>query len=189
MKKNKNKEEKIEVVTHPAEERTYSQEEIDAYQKRGFWSKVPFWIKAVLIKYWFFGAIVFFVMMGIPSLDSLTYSLICGLIGGAIIDIACNSILIMLESDKKEAQHFMIYKSKVWSGVLSLIVNILFVTVIFIACAYFCDWIVSLYKDPAKVWFLQEPLSIALVLLTFDLILLGIKYLVKLLFKKTRKNN
>ena len=36
MKKNKNKEEKIEVVTHPAEERTYSQEEIDAYQKRGF---------------------------------------------------------------------------------------------------------------------------------------------------------
>ena len=189
MEKNKNKKnknnEKIEVVVNDSS-KTYSQDEINQYQKTGFWAKIPYAVKALVLKYWFFGAIVFFVMMRIPGLQSIDYALICGIVGGAIIDVACNNLLLLMEGENKEAQHFMMYKSKRWAGVLSLLVTIVYEILLFGATSYFCSWIVSMYKDPVNNWFLQEPFTIALVLLVFDAIIMTIKFGLKKLFIKKK---
>ena len=87
-------------------------EEINNYQKSSFLSKIPYWAKAVLIKYWFFGVICFFVLMGLGLVISnpLDRIVVCGLLGGMITDVVTDNILIMIESSDRESQWFMIYK-------------------------------------------------------------------------------
>ena len=43
-----------------------------------------------------------------------------------------------------------------------------------------------MYKDPVNNWFLQEPFTIALVLLVFDAVIMAIKFGLKKLFIKKK---
>lgn len=160
--------------------------ETNPYATNGALSKIPYWVKAVFIKYWFFGAVCFFVGMGL-GLTGYRYALAAGLISGALTDIACDNILIMMDSDLNESKNYMIYKSKkVWS----MIVNIIYAIAIYFGVAYFCSWIVKLIYDQEN-WFLStvfaEPLSQGLVAIVFDMALIGLKDLIVYLVKKNKK--
>ena len=39
-----------------------SMDDLHAYKQQGFLARIPYWLKAVLLKYWFYGAICFFVL-------------------------------------------------------------------------------------------------------------------------------
>lgn len=160
--------------------------EKNPYQTNGVLSKIPYWVKAIFIKYWFFGAVCFFVGMGF-GLSGDLYALVAGLLSGALTDIACDNILIMMDSDEHESRMFMMCKSKrIWS----FIVNIIYAIGIYFGVAYFCDWMVSLIYNPDS-WFLSNlfagPLSQGLVALIIDLICIGIKDLIVYLVKKNKK--
>lgn len=152
-------------------------EEINTYQKNGFLSKIPYWVKAVLIKYWFFGVICFFVLMGLGLVISnpLDRIVVCGLLGGMITDVVTDNILIMIESSDRESQWFMIYKKP--KSVLSLVVNLVYCLVLFFGCSELMTLIISTYSDKS-IWFLQEPCSQALVLIIVDMAFIGIKDLI-----------
>ena len=188
-KGNKGKQPEVKVEVNEPVTNKYDPKEIEKYQKNGFLSKIPYWVKAILMKYWFFGAIIFFMMMGIPGLASSLKYVVAGIAGGAIIDVACNNILLLIETNKHEARHFMICpKSK--HGVLSLFINVLYGLALFTATAYTCDAIIKLYKD-GTFWLFQEPLTIALILSIYDGVVLGIKFGIVSLVKylKAKKNN
>ena len=158
--------------------------DIDKYTKTSFLSKIPYWIKAIFIKYWFYGAVCFFVGMGLGNLGvkDFIYVLVAGLISGALNDIACGNILLMMDSDKNESSNFMIYKKKtIWS----LLINILYAILIYFLAGLFNYAIISLYTDPT-IWFLQEPLSQALVLTLFDGVFLTFKYLIRVMIRKNK---
>ena len=188
-KGNKGKQPEVKVEVNEPVTNKYDPKEIEKYQKNGFLSKIPYWVKAILMKYWFFGAIIFFMMMGIPGLASSLKYVVAGIAGGAIIDVACNNILLLIETNKHEARHFMICpKSK--HGVLSLFINVVYGLALFTATAYTCDAIIKLYKD-GTFWLFQEPLTIALILSIYDGVVLGIKFGIVSLVKylKAKKNN
>ena len=65
-------------------------QEIKKYDK-GFLNKVPYSIKAILIKYWFYGAVCFFSLMGFIGISGENAAVVGGLIAGALFDIACYS--------------------------------------------------------------------------------------------------
>ena len=71
-KKNKKTEEEIKL-----------EKEIKEYQKPSFFSKIPYGVKAELIKYWFYGALFFFIGMGM-SVQGELLALLGGLIGGLV---------------------------------------------------------------------------------------------------------
>ncbi len=166
---------------------------IDAYQRRGFLEKVPYWVKAVLIKYWFFGVICFFVLMGLGLVitNALDKIVVCGLLGGMITDVVTDNILMMIESSDHESQWFMIYKKS--KSVWSLIINLVYTLVLFFGCSELMTLIISTYSDKS-FWFLQEPCSQALVLIIVDMAFIGIKdlilyELIKHNYIKPNKNN
>ena len=155
-------------------------QEIKKYDK-GFLSKVPYSIKAILIKYWFYGAVCFFSLMGFIGISGENAALVGGLIAGALFDIACYNILEMMDHDNNKARYYMIYKSK---KIYSIFINVVYQVAVFLIAMVIISSIVSTYKDPVNNWFLQEPLSIALVLTAIDAIFLLIKNLLVKLFKK-----
>lgn len=162
-KKNKKTEEEIKL-----------EQEIKEYQKPSFFSKIPYGVKAELIKYWFYGALFFFIGMGMSAQGELL-ALLGGLIGGVVFDFMYGNILLALETEKGQHDDYIIYKSK---KLYSLVFNILFEMAVFFATAYICIGIVRLYGE-RDIWLFQEPLSQALVALIVDGVLLLIKYLIK----------
>ena len=155
-------------------------QEIKKYDK-GFLNKVPYSIKAILIKYWFYGAVCFFSLMGFIGISGENAALVGGLIAGALFDIACYNILEMMDHDNNKARYYMMYKSK---KIYSIFINVVYQVAVFLIAMVIISSIVSTYKDPVNNWFLQEPLSIALVLTAIDAIFLLIKNLLVNLLKK-----
>ena len=155
-------------------------QEIKKYDK-GFLNKVPYSIKAILIKYWFYGAVCFFSLMGFIGISGENAALVGGLIAGALFDIACYNILEMMDHDNNKSRYYMMYKSK---KIYSVFINVIYQVAVFLIAMVIISSIVSTYKDPVNNWFLQEPLSIALVLTAIDAIFLLIKNLLVKLFKK-----
>ena len=155
-------------------------QEMKQYNK-GFLNKVPYSIKAILIKYWFYGAVCFFSLMGFIGNIGENAALISGLIAGAIFDVACYNILEMIDSDNSKAKYYMMYKSK---KIYSVLINVVYQVVVFLIAMTIISTVVATYEDPVNNWFLQEPLSIALVLTAIDAIFLLIKNLLVKLLKK-----
>lgn len=153
----------------------YDEKEIKKFQKSEIFSYIPYWIKALFLKYWFFGAVCFFIGMGIQGINGDIYALVAGLTCGVLTDLVTDNILLMMDSDKKESRYYVIYKDKsIWSFLINLVYGLL----LYFSCEYFCAFIVSTYSESGGSWFLQEPLSQSLVLIVFDMVCIGIKDLI-----------
>ena len=159
-----------------------SMDDLHAYKQQGFIARLPDWVKAIFIKYWFYGAICFFALMG-TWLIGENAAIFAGVLAGGVFDLVVYNILIMMESDENESRHFIMYKSKkIWS----VFINMCYEVVVFFLAMLFCSTIVNTYKDPVNNWFLQEPFSQGLVLLVFDAVFITIKGLLVLLVKKIK---
>lgn len=160
-----------------------SMDDLHAYKQQGFLARVPYCIKAVLLKYWFYGAICFFVLIGLGGAGATgeNGAIVCGLIAGLVFDFIVYGIYRAMDSDKKESRYYVMYKSKkIWS----VFVNIPYQLLVFILGMLIMTSIVATYKDPVNNWFLQEPFSQALVLTTLDAVFVLIKNLLVYLFRK-----
>ncbi|MCD7729554.1 MAG: hypothetical protein LUI60_06555, partial [Clostridia bacterium] len=100
--------------------RSKRNKEFDPY-KRDVLSRIPTWLKAFFIKFWFFGCVCYFVIMGLGVylIDDTTLSasnsqyldllVLCGIVMGIIVDILVGPIFRMMESDRKEYNNFLMF--------------------------------------------------------------------------------
>jgi hypothetical protein len=81
------------------------EEEIQEPIKVSWFDKIPYWVKAVFVKYWFFGAIYFFFVMGITSFVGNAYEVVWRTVTvclaiGFMNDLLINHILSFMEWKK-----------------------------------------------------------------------------------------
>lgn len=156
-----------------SEEEKKIEQEADTYQKNGFLSKVPFCIKAIILKYWFFGAICFFVFIGTGMFVGSNFDLLLigGLVSGAIFDIACHNVLNIIDKDDQAKYYMFFRKEKCW---YSIFINVAYHIILFLAFGY----TISAFKaitGTEENWFLREPFSQALLLSIYDALFMLIK--------------
>lgn len=153
-------------------------------------ARIPVPVKAVFIKFWFAGAVFFFVGMGIPSLNSanqIDLSLVLGIVLGMVTDLLVNNIFRYLATDKNDFGAYMVFGKKRFS---SFFLNILYNIVIsfLIAYTYTAINILAMNRGIVKqgeIWLTTEPILYGIFYLLFDFIVLGIIALIK---KLTHKN-
>ncbi|MGN1060496.1 MAG: hypothetical protein ACI4QN_02070 [Candidatus Coproplasma sp.] len=77
----------------------------------GFFARIPVWIKAFFIKFWFAGCVCYFVLMGLGIYisDELDKLVLAGVVLGVVTDIMVNPIFVFLETDKKEYNDYMMF--------------------------------------------------------------------------------
>ncbi len=95
------------------------------------------WVKAAFIKFWFAGAVYFFVGWGlsIQSADQLDLVLVLGLIHGLVTDILVNRILVFIETPEKPCRKYILcYSKKFFSVPVNLVFSVFFV--FFVAYVY-----------------------------------------------------
>ncbi|MCQ2795018.1 MAG: glycosyl hydrolase family 28 protein [Bacilli bacterium] len=161
------------------------------YQKRGFFRRLPFGLKATFIKYWFYGALYFFCYMGlglyISNEDFLL--LVTGLIGGVLFDIALYNIYILIADTREEASKWWIFKNK-WF--FSIFINIAALIGIFFLFHFIAAPITAAMMEamPGQtIWLFHEPLTAAILLTALDTGVVWLKNLIIMWFRKILKRD
>lgn len=159
----------------------------DEYFKKK--KRLPNWIKAVLIKAWFAGAVFYFVGWGlfINTADQLDLMLVLGLVLGVVTDLIVNRILSSMERSKGEFKALIMFPDRRF---LNFILNIIYGVVLCTLVAYTYQLInvsaIELYHLPkTTVAVGTEPILFGILCVSYDMLLLQIK---KLTIKRKGQN-
>lgn len=77
----------------------YSKEELEKYRSGKVKWRMPEWLKVILIKFWFYGAVCFFVFMGLGMylVNQLDLFFVAAIIMGMVTDLLINHFLRFAE--------------------------------------------------------------------------------------------
>ena len=165
--------------------------EFDPYKVDRF-SRIPAWIKAIFIKFWFAGMVCYFVMMGLKIGNDLDRLVLVGAVLGVVVDVLVNPLFRYMESDRREYNAYMMFPfpfRAFWTFFTNLIYYI-FVLV----CVNFCylgfSELLNLIKGTTEVIHLGvEPLLFGVITVACDMLFIGIKNGVVMLVKKYKKSD
>lgn len=165
------------------------QKQFDPY-KTDFLGRVPTWIKAIFIKFWFAGAVCYFIMWGIGLENGLDSIVLSGAVLGIVVDILINPLFRYMESDRREYDAYMMFPFP-FKAFWTFFANILYYIII-LACVNGCYFgINELYNavsgTQSQIYIGVEPLLFGLFCVIADMIFIGVKDAAVYLVRK-RKN-
>lgn len=162
--------------------------EFDPY-KRDKLQFLPTWLKAIFIKWWFAGAVCFFIMWG-TGLKDEDAILVVGVVWGVVVDLLVNSIFRMLESDKKEYNNYMMFPFPLkafWTFFTNIIYYII-VALIVNFCYLGVNELINLIKGTVGLYYIGvEPLLFGVFCTVADMAFIGIKDLIVYLVKRKKR--
>ena len=160
-----------------------------------WYQKIPYPVRALLIKYWFFGLVYFLFEMGIGAIpyfrndssvsilavNSIILMLITGLGLGVFNDLLLYNILDLIEDVPGEKRPYVLFKSK---KIYSLFINSIYGVIVGFLSLYICGLIAKAISPTSETYFFREPLTCALIMFIVDYIFLSIKNLIVYIYKK-----
>lgn len=156
----------------------YSQEELNRYKGGKKKWRLPEAVKVVLIKFWFFGAICYFVFMGlgmylVSVLDQLVVS---GVITGMVMDLLMNHFLRFTENMPGGSKRYIMVTKR---GAPGFLLNILYGLLLMYLVISLYGVINSALQTPgeneAVAYVMVEPLLFGLFTTALDAACVGIK--------------
>jgi hypothetical protein len=177
----------------PKEKKTTDLKETPAVQayKISWFDKIPYWIKACVFKYWSYGMVYFFFVMGLGTIwaeyaDAIYIQMIVlGTAMGLLNDLIFYNVLQVIETSERESRWWLLIKNK---KVYSLFINIAYGLVWGLATSFLAAFLASKIDVVFPTsWFFREPLSFALVGFIIDGVVIGVKDLIMFLFEKRKK--
>lgn len=156
--------------------------------KIGFLSRVPCWLKALFIKFWFNGAVCFFFYWGLGTYLTHIWDLILvmGVAMGIITDVMVNNLFRFMDSGEHKYDAWMLTPpKKFWT----FFVNILYAGAVMLAVVYTYNGInVAINNargsDPNTVALGVEPILFGVIYLVYDLAVIWLKNLFVWLFRR-----
>ena len=152
-------------------------------------SRIPAWIKALFIKFWFAGAVCYFIMMG-TGLQDFDAIIVTGVVLGVIVDVLVNTLFRYMESDKKEFDIYIMLPfpfKKFWTFFVNIIyyVGVLFiVNYCYLGINLICNAIAG---TTLKYYIGVEPLLFGVLTTIVDMAFIGIKDLIVFLVKRAKR--
>lgn len=158
-------------------------------------SKLPVWLKALFIKWWFAGLVCYFVNMGLGTYfqsDSQQTDLffLSGLVLGLVTELFVNPIFRMLESDDKEYNNYMMFPfpfKAYWTFFTNLIYYLAVLIVVNFMYLGLNQFIVLCGGSATSIHVGVEPLLYATFAVIADMAFIGIKDLIVHIIKRKNK--
>lgn len=152
-----------------------SQEEMEKYgarKKKG----IPGWLKVCFIKFWFAGAVYFFMVMGLGLSHPLDQIVIAGVVLGMVTDLLTNNMLRFTAQTDGAHDKWMMFSSKRYATFLFNIPYAMLLTFLALLCYAGVDGVVNLIAGTQGVKYLMgEPVTFGLFTMLCDLALVGLK--------------
>lgn len=159
-----------------------AQKKFDPY-KTDFLGKIPAWVKALFVKWWFAGVICYFVNMGLGLAikDTLDLVVVSGLVTGLVVELFVNPIFRFLETDKREFDKYTMFPFP-FRAYWTFFANMLYYVLIAFGVNG-CYYIINTYMFNLAI----EPLLFGVFVVAVDMVFIGIKDGLVALAKKLKK--
>lgn len=158
--------------------------------KTDFLGKIPVWLKAIFVKFWFAGVVCYFIIWGLRIKDSLDLIVLTGAVTGLIVDILVNPLMRYMETDRHEYNAYMMFPfpfKAFWTFFTNIIYYILIVFGVS-AIYSFINAVCNLAYGTETIPYLSvEPLLFGAFTVVVDMVFIGIKDGIVHLVKKSRK--
>lgn len=146
------------------------------YRSKGFIDKIPGWVKALFIKFWFNGAACFFIFWGLGMLipNILDMLVVFGVVLGMVTDIFVNNIFRFIENYPGQNSKWMMFpKKKNWT----IFANIPYAILVLFCVVYLYNFINYAIIDTigGDVMFGVEPVAFGLLYLAVDMFFISIR--------------
>ena len=136
--------------------------------RTGFLDRIPSPIKALFVKFWFNGAVCYFIFWGLGTVvtNYLDMIFVLALVLGMVTDILVNNALRFVETLPGENDRWMMFpQKKYWTFIANI-----FYSFIVLFCVI---WLYEIIKIGV------EPILFGLFYMLFDLLFVGMKNLMK----------
>ena len=154
-----------------------SEEELRTYRS-GPKLKLADWVKLVFVKFWFAGAVCFFIIWGLGGFfaDELDLLFVTGIVLGMVTDLLTNNVLRFFEKTEGENRRWIMVNRR---GTAGLFLNIFYGFVV-LALVWGLYNVINLIAagltgQPDRVVLGVEPVLFGLFCMGFDLLLLQAK--------------
>lgn len=188
----KKKDEAVERLLN-ADKKTYTSKVDPGKQYRsGFIDRIPNWVLAVFVKFWFAGAVCFFILWGlggyIQNMENMI--LVLAIVHGMVTDILVNNIFRFFETYKGQNSRWMMFPKKAYWTFLA---NIPYAGLVL----YCVMWIYNMINVAANsisgtegvIHLGVEPILYGLFYLLFDTCFIGIKHLIVKIINDAKQKN
>ncbi len=147
-----------------------------------FLSRIPVFLKAFFVKWWFAGMVCFFVNIGLGIVVQSTVDLLVldGIVLGLVADLFVNPLFRFMETDRREYNAYMMFPFP-FKAYWTFFTNVLYYVGVAILVNYVYNLVNMLFSFPI------EPLSWALIVLVVDMAFIGIKDLAVHLVKNRKR--
>lgn len=166
-----------------------SEEELSKYRSRSG-IKLAEWLKIVLIKTWFYGAVCFFFMWGLsiylPNIIDQIF--VTGMALGFVNDLLVGNLLRFMEKTPGANARWMMFPKK---GYVSLPLNIVYAYVLMFLVVQTYEGVnglIALITGVSdKVHLGVEPILFGILVMAWDALLLKMKYLFRQIVEDAKK--
>lgn len=168
--------------------RSGKKKEFDPY-KVDFLGKIPAWIKALFVKWWFAGVVCYFIMWGV-GLGSLDGIVVSGAVLGIVTELLVNPLFRFMERGNREYDPYMMFPFpfKAYWTFFTNILYYVFVAALVNGMYYGLNETINAIngvKDAIPVG--VEPLLFGTFCVIADMALIGIKDLIVFLVKRKKE--
>jgi len=160
------------------------EEELRKYRRNSN-IQVPNTVKVLFVKFWFAGAVCYFVIWGLGLYlgSALDLLVVAAVIMGFVTDLLANNVIRFMEETPGVNEKWIMVRKKRY---ISLILNLLYAGVLMALVYLFYEYvniaITTRTGDSQSVPVGVEPLLFGLLYMGFDLALVGLRNLVKKVF-------
>ena len=166
-----------------ADKKTYSGSKIDPgkkYRSKGFIDKIPDPIKALFIKFWFSGAVCFFIYWGLGMYiwDTLDMMVVLGIVMGMVTDVLVNNAFHFFAVTKGSNNKWMMFpKRKFWTFFANIIYGLIIVYLVASTYTALNALLNTISGTNGTVYVGVEPILFGILYVAFDMLFIGIKNL------------
>lgn len=160
------------------------------FRSKNFLAKIPSWVKALFIKFWFNGAVCFFIFWGLGMLipNILDMLIVFGVVLGLVTDIFVNNIFRFIENYPGQNKKWMLIPKKAnWT----IFPNVVYSIVVLFCVFYLYNFINFVIIDQmgGDVMFGVEPIAFGLLYLAADMFFISIKNMIVSIVDDAMKQN
>lgn len=170
--------------------RTGKKKEFDPY-KVDFLGKIPTWIKAIFVKWWFAGMVCYFIMWGI-GLASLDGIVVSGAVLGIVTELLVNPLFRFMERGNREYDPYMMFPfpfKAYWTFFTNILYYILVAALVNGIYYGVNEMINAINGVENAIPFGVEPLLFGTFCVAADMALIGVKDLIVYLVKRRKKSD
>jgi hypothetical protein len=157
--------------------------------RSGILDRIPAPVKALFVKFWFNGAVCFFIFwgLGLYVADILDMIFVMAIVLGMVNDILTNGALRFIETIPNENNKWMMFpQKKYWT----FIANIFYSFLVLFSVVWLYETINGVANavsgTESQIYLGVEPIFFGIFYIGFDLLFIGMKYLMKSIIKDAK---